>query len=133
MVREGRSLFREGIVATIAVDQTLVAYCGLYCGACPRYTKGRCPGCHDNHKATWCRIRSCNIERGYASCADCTDCTDPHDCGKFHNLLSRLMGVVFQSDRRACVLQIRERGLEGHAQAMAELGRPAIRPGTHVT
>ena len=54
-------------------------------------------------------------------------------------LLSRIpvrgvrSGSVLRSDRRACVLQIRERGLEGHAQAMAELGRPSLRPGTRVT
>jgi hypothetical protein len=126
-VQQGRNAFREDIVATIEVDPTLVAYCGLYCGACPRYLKGRCPGCHDNHKATWCKIRSCNVQHGYRSCADCAECADPHNCGKFHNLLSRLMGVVFQSDRRACVFQIRELGLEGHARAMAEVGRPSIR------
>lgn len=117
----------------ITVDPSLVAYCGLYCGACPRYLKGRCPGCRENRKASWCKVRSCNVEHGYASCADCTEFTDPHDCRKFHNVLSRLVGIVLRSDRRACVLQIRERGLEGHASAMAELGRPSIRPGTRAT
>lgn len=112
----------------IVADPELVAYCGLYCGACPRYLKDRCPGCHENHKATWCKIRSCCIEHGYASCADCEEFTDPHDCRKFHNLLSRAFGLVFRSDRRACVYQIRARGLAGHAAAMTELGRPAIRP-----
>ena len=23
----------------------LVSYCGFYCGACPKYTKGQCEGC----------------------------------------------------------------------------------------
>jgi hypothetical protein len=112
----------------ITVDPTLVAYCGLYCGACPRYLKDRCPGCHDNHKATWCKIRSCCVEHGYASCGSCEEYTDPHDCRRFHNLLSRVVGFVLRSDRRACVEQIKELGLEGHATAMAELGRPSIRP-----
>ena len=112
----------------IVADPELVAYCGLYCGACPRYLKDRCPGCHENSKATWCKIRSCCIEHGYASCADCEEFTDPHDCRKFHNLFSRAIGFVLRSDRRACVYQIRERGREEHAAAMAELGRPSIRP-----
>ena len=111
----------------IAVDPALVGYCGIYCGACPRYLKEKCPGCHENTKATWCKIRSGCMEHAYASCADCTQCSDPHDCRKFHNLFSRAVGFVLRSDRRACVYQIRELGLEGHARAMAELGRPSIR------
>lgn len=112
----------------IPVDSELVAYCGLYCGACPRYRKDKCPGCHDNAKATWCKIRSCNIEHGYQSCADCQEFADPHDCAKFHNLFSRAIGFVLRSDRRACIHQIKEKGLDGHAQAMAQLGRVSIRP-----
>jgi len=112
----------------ITVDPNLVAYCGLYCGACPRYLKDRCPGCHDNHKATWCKIRSCCIEHGYATCASCTDHEDPRDCRKFHNVFATVIGFLLRSDRRACVMQIKERGLEGHAAAMAELGRVSMRP-----
>jgi len=29
----------------IIADEKLVAKCGLYCGACGAYLKGRCPGC----------------------------------------------------------------------------------------
>lgn len=36
-----------------------VAYCGLYCGACKSHRKGKCPGCRENSKATWCEIRKC--------------------------------------------------------------------------
>ncbi len=109
------------------VDPELVAYCGLYCGACSSLMKGRCPGCHGNEKATWCTIRSCCVEHGYASCADCKEHEDPHRCQKFHNLVSRVIGFVLRSDRRACIYQIRDLGLEGHAKAMATLGRPSIR------
>lgn len=48
-----------------------VAYCGLYCGACKSQLKGKCPGCYGNEKATWCEIRKCCNEHGYATCADC--------------------------------------------------------------
>ncbi len=112
----------------IVVDTDLVAYCGLYCGACPRLRKGRCPGCHDNEKAGWCKIRSCCLENGYTSCADCTHYDDPRQCKKFHNFVSRAIGFILRSDRRACIVQIRELGAQGHAKAMAELGRPSLKP-----
>ena len=112
----------------IQVDSQLVAYCGIYCGACPRVIKGRCPGCHGNDKATWCKIRTCCMENEFSSCAVCTEHDDPRDCRKFHNLFSRAIGFILRSDRRACIQQIKEVGLDGHAKAMAELGRPSLRP-----
>lgn len=111
----------------IVTDAALVAYCGLYCAACGRHRRGRCPGCHENTKATWCGIRSCCIENGYKSCADCNDFEDPTQCGKFHNLVSRFFGFIFRSNRPACIKQIRELGIEGHARDMAEQGRQSIR------
>ena len=111
----------------IQVDAGLVARCGLYCGACRSYLKGRCKGCSENVKATWCAIRSCCAEREIATCAECADFSDPRDCRKFDNLISRLFGLVIRSDRAACMDQVREHGLEGHAAAMAALGRPSIR------
>lgn len=112
----------------IVASPELVGYCGIYCGACPRYRKDRCPGCHENTKATWCKIRACCTESELSSCADCAEFADPRGCGKFHNAFSRVIGFFLRSDRRACVLQIKELGLEGHAQAMAEYGRPSLRP-----
>ena len=55
----------------------LVSYCGFYCGACPKYTKGQCEGCKgDNSKCAVgykaCQVRPCCIENGYNSCADCS-------------------------------------------------------------
>jgi hypothetical protein len=111
----------------IVVDADLVAYCGLYCGACGSYRRGRCPGCHENQKAAWCKVRTCCIENGYASCADCRIVADPHDCKKFHNFISKLFGLIFSSDRRACILQIRQQGLDGHAQSMAASQLHSIR------
>ena len=112
----------------IVADQELVAFCGLYCGACKRYLKGGCPGCHENKKATWCKIRTCCLENGYSSCAVCSEFEEPRDCSKFHNFFSKVIGLILRSDRRACVIQIKELGLESHAKAMADLGRPSIKP-----
>jgi hypothetical protein len=111
----------------IVADPNLVAYCGLYCGACRAYLKGRCPGCHENRRAGWCKVRACCQRNRYASCADCTPFTDPSQCRLFNNPVARLFGLVFRSDRAACVRQIRTLGLEGHAQDMAARQRHTIR------
>lgn len=112
---------------SITADSALVAYCGLYCGACKAYRKGRCPGCHDNQKATWCKVRTCCREHAYTSCADCTDYTDPRQCRKYNNFISKTIGLVLRSDRAACIRQIKELGLQGHADAMAGQGKQTIR------
>ena len=111
----------------IITDKNLVAYCGLYCGACRSYLKGKCLGCHHNEKVTWCKVRSCCIGLGINSCAECKDYSDPMDCIKFNNFISRLVGFVLRSDRRACILQIRDKGLLGHAEDMAFKKRQTIR------
>jgi len=110
----------------ITTDSKLVAYCGLYCGACRAYLKGRCPGCHENARATWCKIRSCCAENAYQSCSDCKQFSDPGQCAKFDNLLAKIFGLIFNSNRRACILKIRELGVEGYAAHMAELRRQSL-------
>ena len=108
-------------MADIQVSATLVACCGLYCGACKSYLKGKCAGCHENSKATWCQVRSCCAEKHVTTCADCAEFPDPRACGKFNNFMSRWFGLVLRSDRAACIAQVRRLGLDGHAKAMAEM------------
>jgi hypothetical protein len=111
----------------IVADANLTAYCGLYCGACGAYRRERCPGCHENKRAGWCKLRACCIEHGYSTCADCQIVADPRDCKKFNNFIARLFGLIFRSDRRACILQIREIGLQEHAERMAASELHSIR------
>jgi hypothetical protein len=111
----------------IVSDPNLVAYCGLYCGACGSYLKGRCPGCHENVKAKWCKVRSCCIEHKFVTCADCTEFADPRACKDFNNFMSKLFGLVLRSDRAACVEQIRKLGVQGHADEMRKARRQTIR------
>jgi hypothetical protein len=111
----------------ITADGVLVACCGLYCGACRSYLGERCPGCAKNAKATWCKVRACCKERGIRTCADCTDHRDPAGCQKFDTVISRLFSLVLRSDRRACVMMVREKGLEGFARHMAEKGAHTIK------
>jgi len=111
----------------IVSDLNLVAHCGLYCGACRAYLKGRCPGCHDNTRASWCKVRSCCMEQELATCADCGELTDPMACHKYNNIMAKLFGFIFRSDRAACIRQIREIGLEGHADSMAARKQQSIK------
>lgn len=114
---------------TIEADPERVAYCGLYCGACGSYLRGRCAGCRASDSCAWCPVRKCCLDAGYQTCADCKVVSDPRDCPKFNSFIAKVIGFVLRSDRRACILQIREQGLEGHARTMAEYGRPSLRPG----
>lgn len=109
-----------------AIDTGMIAYCGLYCGACRRYTSTKCPGCHDNAKATWCKVRSCCIENGISSCAECK--TVGHSrCPHFNNFMSKLFGVLFNSDRNKCIERIKEIGSLAYSMEMAEKGAQTIK------
>jgi hypothetical protein len=103
----------------IAANPNLIAYCGLYCGACGAYLKGKCPGCKLNEKATWCQVRACNREYEYASCADCKQVTQFADCRKLNNFVSKIFALLFHSDRPGCLAMIRQKGYEGYARHMA--------------
>ena len=102
----------------IVADKNLIAYCGLYCGACRSYLKGKCPGCRENEKATWCDIRKCCMENSYASCADCAS-IEPMKFKKYNTFISKVIGLLFNSDRNACLNRIREAGYDGFAGEMA--------------
>jgi hypothetical protein len=104
----------------IIADRNLVAYCGLYCGACRKYLNDSCPGCHENNKAGWCKIRACNIMNNYNSCADCKEFADPMECGKFNNFFSKIFALIFKSDRAACIAKIKSGGYEEYAAFMAD-------------
>lgn len=109
----------------VKADKYLVAYCGLYCGACGKYLKGKCPGCRQNEKAKWCKIRACCIDNRYHNCSECQ--MNPHDCKKFNNLLSKFFALVFGSDREACIKRISEVGADKFADEMAEKNTMTIK------
>jgi len=102
----------------ITVDVEAIAYCGLYCGACKAYLKEKCPGCHDNVKAGWCKVRKCNMEHDFKSCADCTIVENRADCKMLNNFIAKLFSLVFRSDRPASLTFIAEKGYDAFAQEM---------------
>jgi len=112
-----------------ASDKELVAFCGLFCAECRAYKKGKCPGCAKNEKAKWCKIRTCNMENGYASCADCTTFSNVKECKKFNNFVSRLFEIAFRSDRVACLEMIRTQGYDKFTQHMRTHGLQVIKKG----
>jgi len=103
----------------ITAGKDLVAFCGLYCGACRSYLKNKCPGCARNEKAKWCKVRNCCLENKYVSCAGCGVAADPADCKKLNNPISKLFALIFRSDRMACIRAIKHDGYETYAREMA--------------
>jgi hypothetical protein len=111
----------------IIADRNLVAYCGLYCGACRSYLKEKCPGCQENAKASWCQVRLCCLEKKYASCADCTEFANASNCQKFNNIFSKLIGFCLRSNRQACITAIKTKGCEKFAQEMANQKKQTLK------
>lgn len=110
----------------IVMDKNLIAFCGLYCGSCRQYLKGKCPGCRDNVKAEWCKVRKCCIEYKFQSCADCTT-IELMKCKKFNNFISKAFGYIFNSDRPACIERIKEIGYDGYSIEMANDKKQTIK------
>ena len=111
----------------VTTNKALIAFCGLYCGACKSYLKDKCPGCKDNVKATWCTVRACNLEHNYNSCADCKEYPNANECKKFNNPISKIFGFVFRSDRNACIEMIKQKGYDNFVSYMAENKLQSIR------
>ena len=111
----------------IQANPDLVAYCGLYCGACSRYLKDKCQGCHENAKVTWCKVRTCCIDNKYLSCADCKQFGNPDDCKLFNNMMAKIFALIFRSDRGACIRQIKENGIPAFADDMAANRRVTLK------
>lgn len=104
------------IMKDIEANTQLIAACGLYCGACRKYLADKCPGCHLNEKATWCKIRSCVNRHGYHSCAECA--TDVTQCKTYSNLIGKIFAFIFRSDRPACIRYIKDHGEQAFAEEM---------------
>ena len=104
----------------IIADESLVAKCGLYCGACGRYLNDKCPGCAQNEKAAkWCGVRTCNIEKGIATCAECKE-NAVDTCREYNSVMAKIFGFIFRSNRRACIERIRVVGPAAFAKEMSE-------------
>jgi len=108
-------------------NKELVSYCGLYCGSCKKFVSGKCSGCFNNEKATWCKIRTCCIENNYSSCADCKEFDNIMECKKFNNFFSKIMTFIFKSDRYSSIGFIKQHGYEEYAKEMSEKKQMSIK------
>ena len=100
-------------------NESLVAACGLYCGACRAYLNNKCPGCKNNVKAEkWCKVKICCKENNFKSCADCKMFEDVKKCKKFNNIFSKLFALFLGSNRQWCVNRIRQKGYTEFAKEM---------------
>jgi hypothetical protein len=99
----------------ITDNEQLIAYCGLYCGACPSFTSGKCDGCRSNsvksavvYKA--CQVRPCCVENRFFTCADCTIYASTKECKKYNPLLLKIASWVESSDRSKAIEMIKTKG-----------------------
>jgi hypothetical protein len=67
------------------------------------------------------------MENSFLSCAECKQFEDPMKCKKFNNVMSKIFAFIFRSNRAACINQIRENGIEKHADTMAKSGHQSIK------
>ncbi len=102
----------------IVADASLVTKCGLYCGACKAYLKGKCEGCAETLKKAKCKIRNCCVEHNYTTCADCETYTDTSKCKKMNGGIDRFFSLIFRYDRAAGIQMVRKQGAEAFAEKM---------------
>jgi len=99
----------------ITKDENLIAYCGLYCGACPSFTSGKCDGCRgDSEKSAvvykQCQVKPCCTENGFFTCADCTIYASVKNCKKYNPLLLKIASWIESSDRSKAIEMIKTKG-----------------------
>lgn len=54
-----------------SLSSSLMGRCGFYCGVCPTYVSGSCPGCEAAHGQGDCFTRDCAEKRGLSYCTLC--------------------------------------------------------------
>ena len=94
-------------------EAIVIAYCGLICSDCGAYKKNRCKGCHSEKPMNRnCKIKKCNIENNYVTCADCKEFDDLKKCRKLNNVISKVFSFIFRTNRIRNLNSIREVGID---------------------
>jgi hypothetical protein len=91
----------------------IVACCGLICSDCARFKKNKCGGCRSKRPVFLnCKIRKCNIENHYYTCAECKYFEELKECKKLNNMISKIFEFIYKTKRIENLNRIREIGLE---------------------
>ena len=94
-------------------QNVIVACCGLVCSECAMYLNNKCRGCRGERPVFQnCKIRKCNMDNEYDTCADCTDFQELRECKKLNNIISKIFGFIYKTNRIESLNRIRETGLE---------------------
>ena len=102
-------------------DKTLlVAYCGLYCGNCGSYKKGRCKGCQDGGGFASCTLKKCCVESNFRTCAQCEEFIE---CRKLNNFMARIFSFLFRTDRMGNLKAINNLSIEKWVEEVSVSGR----------
>lgn len=117
------------MIANMEANKEYIAACGLYCGACRKFISGKCPGCRQNEKAAWCKIRTCAINHDFHTCAECIK--DVAGCKTYSNLIGKVFAFLFRSDRPACIRYIKEYGEKAFAEEMTKRKCQTIKRNCH--
>ena len=104
----------------IIVDENLIAYCGLYCGTCPRYLNEKCGGCKTTEKSKWCKVKPCNFENGLRSCAECKIYNSVDECKNFNPVIIRIGEFITRTSRKSGIQMIKENGYSSFANYMVK-------------
>ena len=96
-------------------NEQLIAYCGLYCKACPAFASGKCDGCRSKSaksavKYKKCKVKPCCAENGFFTCADCTKYASTKDCKMYNPLLLKIASRIEGSNRSKAIEMIKEKG-----------------------
>ena len=107
------------------INENLIAYCGIYCGACPSYKSGDCEGCRAKSEKSSvrykaCAVKPCCIENEFFTCADCTIYASTKECKKYNPFLLKIASWVEKTDRSKAIEMIKIKGLAETVAFMEE-------------
>ena len=102
------------------MTDTRIAFCGLFCGNCGNFKRGRCKGCAEEAWFKMCRVRPCAIEKGFATCAECEEL---ETCKILNNFIAKIFSFIFRSDKMASLRMIRDEGMEEFIAFKAAQGK----------
>jgi hypothetical protein len=104
------------------LNENLVAYCGLYCGACPIYLKGKCKSCKDPNSDVHyksCKVRPCCTKNEYSTCAECNKYQSIDYCKDYNPLFLRFSQFLTQTSRKKGIEKIKNDGAKAFLEFMA--------------